>query len=84
MGRNQYSSCAPNKTFQMATLWAALFLGESLTWPQIVGGGLVIAGGDCAAKIGARVIGSTRGGFAHELCGRILYDHLIVPNVMYY
>jgi len=28
----------------MATLWAALFLGESLTWPQIVGGGLVIAG----------------------------------------
>ncbi|MBC8448115.1 MAG: DMT family transporter, partial [Chloroflexi bacterium] len=25
----------------MATLWAALFLGESLTWPQIVGGGLV-------------------------------------------
>jgi drug/metabolite transporter (DMT)-like permease len=28
----------------MATLWAALFLGESLTWPQIIGGGLVIAG----------------------------------------
>ncbi len=28
----------------MATLWAALFLGESLTWPQIVGGALVIAG----------------------------------------
>lgn len=28
----------------MATLWAAVFLGESLTWPQIVGGGLVIAG----------------------------------------
>ena len=28
----------------MATLWAALFLGESLTWLQIVGGGLVIAG----------------------------------------
>ena len=28
----------------MATLWAALFLGESLTWPQIVGGGLVIGG----------------------------------------
>ena len=28
----------------MATLWAALFLGESLTWPQVVGGGLVIAG----------------------------------------
>jgi len=27
-----------------ATLWAALFLGESLTWPQIVGGALVIAG----------------------------------------
>ncbi len=28
----------------MATLWAALFLGELLTWPQVVGGGLVIAG----------------------------------------
>jgi len=28
----------------MATLWAIIFLGESLTWPQIVGGGLVIAG----------------------------------------
>ena len=28
----------------MATLWAVLFLGESLTWPQIVGVGLVIAG----------------------------------------
>jgi len=28
----------------MATLWAALFLGESLTWPQIVGGALVITG----------------------------------------
>ena len=28
----------------VAILWAALFLGESLTWPQIVGGGLVIAG----------------------------------------
>ena len=28
----------------MVTLWAALFLGESLTWPQIVGDGLVIAG----------------------------------------
>jgi len=28
----------------MTTLWAALFLGESLTWPQIVGGALVIAG----------------------------------------
>jgi len=28
-----------------ATLWAALFLGESLTWPQVVGDGLVIAGG---------------------------------------
>ena len=28
----------------MATLWAALFLGESLTWPQFVGGVLVIAG----------------------------------------
>jgi DME family drug/metabolite transporter len=28
----------------MATLWAVLFLGESLTWPQIIGGGLVIAG----------------------------------------
>jgi drug/metabolite transporter (DMT)-like permease len=27
-----------------ATLWAALFLGESLAWPQIVGGALVIAG----------------------------------------
>ena len=28
----------------MATLWAAAFLGESLTWPQVVGGALVIAG----------------------------------------
>ncbi len=28
----------------MATLWAVLFLGEWLTWPQIIGGGLVIAG----------------------------------------
>jgi len=28
----------------MAALWAAAFLGESLTWPQIVGGMLVIAG----------------------------------------
>jgi drug/metabolite transporter (DMT)-like permease len=28
----------------MATLWAALFLGEWLTWPQIIGGVLVIAG----------------------------------------
>ncbi len=28
----------------MATLWAALFLGESLTWPQVIGGALVIAG----------------------------------------
>jgi len=28
----------------MAALWAAAFLGESLTWPQIVGGALVIAG----------------------------------------
>jgi DME family drug/metabolite transporter len=28
----------------MATLWAALFLGESLTWPQVAGGALVIAG----------------------------------------
>lgn len=28
----------------MATLWAALFLGESLTWPQLIGGALVIAG----------------------------------------
>jgi DME family drug/metabolite transporter len=28
----------------MATLWAALFLGESLTWPQVVGGALVIGG----------------------------------------
>ena len=28
----------------MATLLAALFLGESLTWPQIIGGALVIAG----------------------------------------
>jgi DME family drug/metabolite transporter len=28
----------------MATLWAALFLGESLTWAQVVGGALVIAG----------------------------------------
>jgi len=28
----------------MATLLAALFLGELLTWPQIVGGALVIAG----------------------------------------
>ncbi len=23
----------------MATLWAALFLGESLTWPQVIGVG---------------------------------------------
>ena len=28
----------------MATLWATLFPGESLTWPQVIGGGLVIAG----------------------------------------
>ena len=28
----------------MATLWAALFLSELLTWPQFVGGALVIAG----------------------------------------
>ena len=28
----------------MATLWAVIFLGESLTWPQVVGGALVIAG----------------------------------------
>jgi len=28
----------------MAMLWAALFLGESLTWAQIVGGALLIAG----------------------------------------
>lgn len=29
----------------MATLWAALFLlGESLTWPEIVGGALVVPG----------------------------------------
>jgi len=28
----------------MVTLWAALFLGESLTWPQIVGSGLAIVG----------------------------------------
>lgn len=28
----------------MATLLAALLLGESLTWPQVVGGALVIAG----------------------------------------
>jgi drug/metabolite transporter (DMT)-like permease len=28
----------------MATLWAVIFLGESLTWPQITGGALVIAG----------------------------------------
>jgi drug/metabolite transporter (DMT)-like permease len=32
----------------MTMLWAAFLftglLGESLTWPQIVGGGLVIAG----------------------------------------
>jgi len=28
----------------MAALWAAIFLGESLTWPQIIGVGLVIAG----------------------------------------
>jgi len=28
----------------MATLWAAIFLGESLTWPQFIGGALVIAG----------------------------------------
>jgi len=28
----------------MVTLRAALFLGESLTWLQIVGDGLVIAG----------------------------------------
>jgi drug/metabolite transporter (DMT)-like permease len=28
----------------MATLWAVIFLGEWLTWPQIIGGALVIAG----------------------------------------
>jgi len=28
----------------MDTLWAALFLGESLAWPQVVGDGLVIEG----------------------------------------
>jgi len=28
----------------MATLWAVIFLGESLTGPQVVGGALVIAG----------------------------------------
>ncbi len=28
----------------MATLWAVIFLGESLTWPQVIGGALVIAG----------------------------------------
>ena len=28
----------------MAALWAAAFLGESLTWPQIIGVGLVTAG----------------------------------------
>ncbi len=28
----------------MAALWAAVFLGESLSWPQIIGVGLVIAG----------------------------------------
>ena len=28
----------------MAALWATAFLGEWLTWPQIIGGGLVIAG----------------------------------------
>ncbi len=28
----------------MAALWAAIFLGESLTWLQIIGGGLVLAG----------------------------------------
>ncbi len=28
----------------MATLLAVIFLGESLTWPQIIGGALVIAG----------------------------------------
>ena len=28
----------------MATLWAVMFLGESLTMPQVIGGALVIAG----------------------------------------
>lgn len=28
----------------MAVLWAAVFLGERLSWPQLVGAGLVIAG----------------------------------------
>jgi DME family drug/metabolite transporter len=28
----------------MATLWAVIFLGESLTWPQIIGEALVIVG----------------------------------------
>lgn len=28
----------------MAAVWAAIFLGERLSWPQVVGAGLVIAG----------------------------------------
>ena len=37
------ATIAANAEPVMVTLWAALFLGESLTWPQIVGDGLVIA-----------------------------------------
>jgi len=51
-----------------ATLWAALFLGESLTWPQVVGDGLVIAGGGVTA-VSVRVVVSTFGGLyqlSHE------------------
>ena len=46
----------------MATLWAAVFLGESLTWPQIVGGALVIVGVVALLKISARVLVPACGG----------------------
>jgi len=38
----------------MATLWAVMFLGESLTSPQVIGGALVIAGVIALQQTGER------------------------------
>ena len=45
----------------MAALWAALFLGESLTWPQIIGVHWY-SRCDCVTEISASALVSTCGG----------------------
>ena len=53
-----------NAVYPISSVWAVCrFLGESLTWPQIIGGGRAGDGGrGCVAKVGARTLVSACGG----------------------